>query len=174
MDINKEEDTKTSKNIGFASGLQSLSDALIALVEQASPSVVSLASVIPDAGRRRWGRFGLGTGVVLSEDEGHIISNSHVVHRAQEAEVGLPSGETARAKVVGRDAESDLALLKLESKVGSLKSIQFGDSDQLKVGQFVIAVARAFGADPSATSGIITSSRRSIRGGVASSLRMSS
>jgi serine protease Do len=68
-----------------------------------------------------------------------------------------------KATIVGRDRESDLALLKIEDKTSALRAIQLGDSDKIKAGQIVLAVANAFGDQPSVTMGIVTSRRRSIR-----------
>src|SRR5271169_5710624 len=129
--------------------LQTLSNAIQHVAESASPSVVSISS---DAGN--------GTGVVW-DDQGHIVTAYHVIRHLEEVEVNSDSGETFNAKVVGRDRSSDLALLKIEAK---LPPIQKGDSESLKVGQFVLALASPVGAKASATSGIITGVKRNIGG----------
>ncbi|MHB8567894.1 MAG: S1C family serine protease [Nitrososphaerales archaeon] len=131
--------------------LSQFSDAMVELVESLATSVVS----VNNRGR------GAGTGTAWSED-GYIVTNSHVVHRSESAQVELNSGEIFDAKIVGRDHDTDLALLKLDGV--KLKPAKLGDSDDLKVGQLVLAVANAFGGQPAVTSGIITSSRRSVRG----------
>jgi S1-C subfamily serine protease len=129
--------------------LQTLSSAIQQVAESASPSVVSISS---DGGN--------GTGVVW-DDQGHIVTAYHVVRHLEEVEVSSDSGETFTAKVVGRDRSSDIALLKVDAK---LQPIQKGDSESLKVGQFVLALANPFGSKASATSGIITGVKRNIGG----------
>jgi S1-C subfamily serine protease len=129
--------------------LESFSSAIEQVAESVSPSVVSVSS----DGRN-------GTGIVW-DDQGHIVTAYHVVHGLEEVEVGSNSGETFTAKVVGRDRGSDLALLKME---GKLQPIAKGDSESLKVGQFVLALANPYATKASATSGIITSVKRSIGG----------
>ena len=137
--------------------LQSFSDAVVALGENAGRSVVSVSA--GDGSRR----FGVGTGIVWN-DEGYIVTNSHVIHRSEAAQIGLPSGDTTEASVVGRDRDSDIALLKIQGAVPSgLVPIKLGDSEHLRVGQFVLAIANAFVGQPSVTAGVITSTRRGIR-----------
>ena len=129
--------------------LETFSSAVESVAETVSPSVVSVSS----DGRN-------GTGVVW-DDQGHIVTAYHVVQGLEEVEVGSNSGETFTAKVVGRDSTSDLALLKVEAK---LSPIAKGDSESLRVGQFVLALANPYATKASATSGIITSVKRSIGG----------
>jgi serine protease Do len=129
--------------------LQTLSSAIQQVAESASPSVVSIRS---DGGN--------GTGIVW-DDQGHIVTAYHVVRHLEEVEISSDSGQTFTAKVVGQDRSSDLALLKID---GKLQPIQKGDSESLKVGQFVLALANPFGSKASATSGIITGVKRNIGG----------
>ena len=129
--------------------LQTLSNAIQQVAESASPSVVSIRS---DGGN--------GTGIVW-DDQGHIVTAYHVVRHVEEVEVSTDDGQTFTAKVVGRDRTSDIALLKVDTK---LQPIQKGDSESLKVGQFVLALASPFGSKASATSGIITGVKRNIGG----------
>ncbi len=103
---------------------------------------------------------GNGTGVVW-DNQGHIVTAYHVVHGLQKVEVTSDAGESFEATVVGHDRSSDIALLKFS---GSLPPIKKGDSESLNVGQFVLALANAFGSRASATSGIITGVRRNIGG----------
>lgn len=129
--------------------LETFSSAIQQVAESVSPSVVSVSS----DGRT-------GTGIVW-DDQGHVVTAYHVVHGLDEVEVGSNSGETYTAKVLGRDKTSDLALLKVEAK---LPPIERGDSESLRVGQFVLALANPYATSASATSGIITSVRRSVGG----------
>jgi S1-C subfamily serine protease len=96
------------------------------------------------------------------DNEGHILTASHVVHRLNAVEVRPGGGKTYEAKVIGQDPYSDVALLKTEPN--GLKPVKAGDSENLKVGQFVLALANPYALKSSATSGIITSVNRTIRG----------
>jgi len=122
--------------------VKSFSDALVSIVGRVSPSVVQVSS----------GR-GFGTGVVW-DDEGHIVTNNHVLGRSNRIEVSSPDGKTFEASIVGQDRYSDIAVLKIE---GHLQSIQRGESENLATGQFVLALANPFGDRVSAASGIVTS-----------------
>jgi S1-C subfamily serine protease len=139
-----------SKSVNPLQILQSLSDATVEVVKKVGASVVRVG----------YGRFG-GTGVVWTKD-GHIVTAAHVVARLSEVEVGLRDGRNIPAKVLGTDPYSDVALLKVDEK--GIEPIEVGDSEGLKVGQFVLALANAFGQEPSVTSGIVTSSKRTITG----------
>ncbi len=141
----------SSKAVSASQLLESLSDAIVQVAEKVSASVVRVGS-----GRR----FG-GTGVVWSSD-GYVVTANHVVGRLSEVEVGLRDGRSIKAKVVGHDQYSDVALLKIEED--KLTPIEAGDSEGVRAGQFVLALANPFGEQPSVTSGIITSPKRTIRG----------
>jgi S1-C subfamily serine protease len=130
--------------------LQLFSDAVTELAESVSPSVVNV-----NAGRRG------GTGMVWSSD-GFIVTANHVVGHSVAPMVALSDGKDLEAKVVGRDPYSDVALLKVDAS--GLSPVKVGSADDVKVGQFVLALANATGRKASATSGIITGHRRSMRG----------
>jgi len=130
--------------------LQSLSDAISSLAERVSPSVVKVEM-------GRWG----GTGVVWDK-EGHVVTANHVVGRRTSAKVELQDGRSLEAKIIGRDPTSDVALLKVEAT--GLKPIEVGDSQALKSGQFVLALANSLGSRVSITSGIVTNPSRTIPG----------
>lgn len=132
--------------------LQSFSDALVALAGRTSRSVVQVSS----------GR-GVGTGVVW-DTTGNIATNSHVIGRDSILEVTLPSGETVPGKVIGRDRFSDIAVIAIEGFKGILTPIERGGSDDLSVGQFVVALANPFGETVSACSGVITNPKGRIGG----------
>lgn len=129
--------------------LQSLSEATAEIVSKTAPSVVTVNN-----------GMGAGSGVVWSTD-GYIVTASHVVGRHNMVNVTLENGKNYEAKVIGRDPYSDIALIKIEAK--SLKSIEPGDSQSLKPGQFVLALANPFSRQVSATQGIITGVHGSIR-----------
>ncbi len=109
----------------------------------------------------------LGSGFVLSAD-GYIVTNNHVVENADSIKVNLRAdgnGEVSYdAEVVGTDKETDLALLKIKADV-SLPHLSFGDSDALKVGQWVMAIGNPFGLDHTVTAGIVSAKGRTIGAG---------
>lgn len=140
--------SKTNDSSGI---LESISNAIVDVADKLSPSVVRIGS----------GRWRGGTGTIWSRD-GHIVTSNHVIGEMREISVGFSDGTKHTAKVVGRDPYSDIALLKVDSD--HLTPAEAGDSDSLKVGQFVLALANPFGTHPSATSGIVTNPAYSIRG----------
>lgn len=106
----------------------------------------------------------LGSGFIISKD-GFVVTNNHVVKKAEEIEVILKGGEESYpAEVVGTDPETDLALLQIEAD-RDLPVLSFGDSSQLKVGQWVVAIGNPFGLDHTVTAGIISAKGRVIGAG---------
>src|SRR5213596_3472360 len=99
----------------------------------------------------------LGSGVVVT-NEGHIITNNHVVDQVDEIEVQLSDGRTRKARLVGADAELDLAVLKVDEP--GVKPLKLGDSDTVQAGDFVLAVGNPFGFEETVTDGIISSKGR--------------
>lgn len=102
---------------------------------------------------------GLGSGVIISSD-GYIVTNNHVVDGAEKLEVTLNNNKTYNAKVIGSDAKTDLALLKIDAT--GLTPIEFGNSDDIKVGEWVLAVGNPFGFTSTVTAGIVSAKARSI------------
>ena len=98
-------------------------------------------------------QIGLGSGVIVSA-EGYLLTNNHVIEGADDIEVQLTDGRSARAKLIGTDPESDLAVLKIE--LDRLPSIAFGDADQLQVGDVVLAIGNPFNVGQTVTSGIVS------------------
>ncbi|MBX4180837.1 serine endoprotease DegQ [Sodalis sp. CWE] len=103
---------------------------------------------------------GLGSGVIINAEKGYIITNNHVVNGADKIKVQLNDGREFDAKLVGRDEQTDLALLKLPAPK-NLSEVTIADSDTLKVGDFAVAVGNPFGLGQTATSGIISALGRS-------------
>ncbi|HEV8184607.1 MAG TPA: Do family serine endopeptidase [Chthoniobacterales bacterium] len=99
----------------------------------------------------------LGSGVIVSS-EGHVITNNHVVDQVDEIEVQMSDGRTKKARLVGSDAQVDLAVLKVEEP--GVKPLMFGDSDAVQPGDFVLAVGNPFGFEETVTDGIISSKGR--------------
>lgn len=102
---------------------------------------------------------GLGSGVIVSAD-GYILTNYHVVEAADEIEVAINDGRKLKAKIVGADPESDLAVLKVNAK-GPLPTITFAATDNLRVGDVVLAIGNPFGVGQTVTSGIVSALGRS-------------
>jgi serine protease Do len=102
---------------------------------------------------RDFRRQGLGSGVIVSAD-GHIVTNNHVVEQADEIEVSLADKQKFKAKIVGTDPKSDLAVLKIEAS--GLPALRWADSTRLEVGEFVLAVGNPFGLDQTVTMGIVS------------------
>ncbi|GBD38330.1 Periplasmic serine endoprotease DegP [bacterium HR37] len=110
--------------------------------------------------QREYRQRGLGSGFIISKD-GYIVTNNHVVERAKEIQVILEDGQSYDAKVVGKDPKTDLALLKINPKK-DLKAVTFGDSDSLRIGDWVIAIGNPFGLGHTVTAGIVSAKGRSL------------
>ena len=110
--------------------------------------------------KREMKRTSLGSGVIFTAD-GYIITNNHVVEDADEINVTLHTFEEYKATIVGRDPKSDLALIKIESKT-DLPYVTFGDSDKLRVGEWVLAIGNPFGLQKTVTAGIVSAKGRAI------------
>ncbi|MGH8623679.1 MAG: trypsin-like peptidase domain-containing protein, partial [Burkholderiales bacterium] len=109
-----------------------------------------------DTGPQR--REGLGSGVIVNAD-GYILTNHHVVESVDQIEVALADARKVRARVVGTDPETDLAVLKIELE--KLPSISFAQPDQLRVGDVVLAIGNPFGVGQTVTLGIVSGLGRS-------------
>jgi len=157
------------------------------LVEEASPAVVNISTIqkaqgrfhgnmelpegVPDIFRHFFGmpeggprgqapeRTSLGSGFIVSRD-GYVLTNNHVIDGAEQIFVRLNDRREFEAKLIGSDASSDLALLKVEAD--RLPTVQIGKSEKLKVGEWVIAIGSPFGFDYSVTAGIVSAKGRSL------------
>ncbi len=101
---------------------------------------------------------GIGSGVIVTKD-GYILTNNHVIHDADDISVKLADGRQTKAKVIGSDPETDLAILKID--LADLKVIAMGDSEALRVGDLAFAIGNPFGVGQTATHGIISATHRS-------------
>ena len=106
----------------------------------------------------------LGSGFITSKD-GYIITNNHVVDNAQEIRVKLSDGREFQAKIIGRDETTDLALLKITDPAGDLPVLALGDSEKMRVGDWVLAIGNPFGLEHTVTQGIISATSRVIGSG---------
>ena len=150
---------------------------LAPMLEEATPAVVSIAvegtqtstQRVPEMFRYFFGApqeqvqerpfRGLGSGVIIDADKGYVVTNNHVVDNADEITVKLTDGREFKAKKLGSDEQSDIALLKIEPD--DLKALPLADSDALRVGDFVVAIGNPFGLSQTVTSGIVSALGRS-------------
>lgn len=109
-------------------------------------------------------RHGAGSGFVWDE-EGHILTNWHVVEGSDSVSVVFHDGQEYDAEFLGGDPDSDLAVLKIDAEQRELKALPRGDLDEIRVGQLALAIGSPFGQDFTLTSGIVSALGRTIRGG---------
>ena len=152
---------------------------LAPMLQQVSPGVVNIATYatqksssrlqdnplyrrffdLPETRRNFRRTRAAGSGVVVDARRGYIITNNHVIDRADEISVGLSDGRTLVAELIGKDPKVDLALLKVPAE--DLVEVSFADSAQIAVGDFVVAIGNPFGLNQTVTSGIISALGRS-------------
>ncbi|WP_153915450.1 DegQ family serine endoprotease [Shewanella sp. TC10] len=152
---------------------------LAPMLERTTPAVVSVAvsgtqtskQQIPDVFKYFFGPNapqeqvqerpfrGLGSGVIIDAKEGYIVTNNHVINGADEIKIGLHDGREIDAKLIGSDPESDIALLQIEAK--NLTAVKQTNSDDIRVGDFAIAIGNPFGLGQTVTSGIVSALGRS-------------
>ena len=158
--------------------LQDFSETFATIAEKVKPSVVRITSnrVTRQAQAQRfWSPFeeffgggpprnaqprpvqGLGSGVIVSED-GYILTNNHVVENAEKLTIQLSDEREAEAEIVGLDPRTDLAVIKVD--FDDLPVLAFGDSDKLRVGEWVMAVGNPFGLNHTVTAGIVSAKGR--------------
>jgi len=129
-------------------------DTLVSLYERVLPGIVSI-QVAGDQGGS------LGSGFVY-DDQGHILTNYHVVEGANQLEVDFTSGYKIYGTVIATDLDSDLAVVKVNAPVTELHPLPLGDSTSLKVGQTVVAIGNPFGLSGSMTTGVISALGRTL------------
>lgn len=158
----------TAEDFNFA---RKLSRVFKTVAEQCEPSVVHITqlrnvpALVDFFGRpiRRGGvqTTGLGSGVIV-DSSGLILTNNHVIRGAEQLKVKLADGREFEAQVVGRDEPTDLAVLRINPQGESLRAAGFADSDQIDVGEWVVAIGSPFGLDSSVTAGIISAKGRTV------------
>jgi len=105
-------------------------------------------------------QVGTGSGVIISPD-GYIVTNNHVIAKANQLQVTLNNHKTYDAELVGTDPNSDIALIKIDAKK-QLPYLAFGDSDQVKIGEWVLAVGNPFNLTSTVTAGIVSAKARAL------------
>ncbi|SFN86314.1 serine protease DegQ [Candidatus Pantoea varia] len=154
---------------------------LAPMLEKVLPAVVSVhvegtdsgaqAQDIPEPLKRFFGQMpggnsqpqpfeGLGSGVIIDAAKGYVLTNNHVVNGADKINVQLGDGSEYEAKLIGHDEQTDIALIQIQG-AKNLTQVKVADSDQLKVGDFAVAIGNPFGLGQTATSGIISALGRS-------------
>jgi len=113
-----------------------------------------------DSPQKEFKRQGLGSGFIMSKD-GYVVTNNHVIDKASDVEVVLQNGDKYKAKIIGKDPKTDLAVLKFEPDQ-EIQAVHFGDSDNLRIGDWVIAIGNPFGLGYTVTAGIVSAKGRSL------------
>ena len=130
------------------------------IYERASSGVVQINSQSGNVSGS--GQEALGSGFVVDKN-GHIVTNYHVVQGANEIRVGFSNRDTVEAKLVGSDASTDIAVLRVNVDANALTPLPLGDSDIVRVGDPVVAIGNPFGLDRTATAGIVSAVSRFIQ-----------
>ncbi|MFN8633142.1 MAG: trypsin-like peptidase domain-containing protein [Chloroflexota bacterium] len=134
-------------------------DAAIKVYRDGRPSVVTVISSVVQPGFRSDPEpAGTGSGFMI-DDQGHILTNNHVVADADKLEITLANGTTLPAELVGRDARFDIAVIKANIPRDQLRVMSLGDSDQVQVGEQAIAIGNPYGLDGTVTTGIVSGRR---------------
>jgi len=146
--------------------MPSYSEIVIGASEKAGDSVVNISIVrmAQDSFFNTVPLQGMGSGIIMDEGNGMILTNNHIVAGAQRVAVTLNSGKRFSGTIVGADRVTDIAVVRVEPD--GLKSAELGDSDKLRVGQLVIAIGNPFGfllGGPTVTTGVISALNRHIR-----------
>ena len=160
----------------FSSGVPSLAP----MLENVTPAVVNIYTIseseqrnqliddpflrkffnIPNQQKsRKRNRSGLGSGVIINSKKGYVITNNHVIAKAKDIKVKLHDGREFKAKLVGADPASDIAIIQIKPE--NLTAIKFSNSEKLRVGDFVVAIGNPFGIGQTVTSGIVSALGRS-------------
>ena len=126
---------------------------------QSDPFFERFFNMMPDSQPRQRRTQSLGSGVIIDSEFGYVVTNHHVIENADQIRVRLDDGRSFDAKVVGADPEADVAVIQIPAQ--GLKAINMGDSDLLRVGDFVVAIGNPFGLSQTATSGIVSALGRS-------------
>jgi len=136
--------------------LDAYSNAIVGVVEKVSPSVVHVR-----VRGARLGQLGSGSGTIIAPD-GLVLTNNHVVDGVAEIELALSDGRHMRARILGRDPDTDIAVLRAESS-DRLPAAKVGNSKKVRPGQIAVAIGNPFGFESTVTAGIVSAVGRSLR-----------
>ncbi|MBW1921631.1 MAG: trypsin-like peptidase domain-containing protein, partial [Deltaproteobacteria bacterium] len=168
-------------HLGIAHASLRRSPVVIA-VEKSRPAVVNISTTVrerispflpfsgddffkdffPDLFSREYTRSSLGSGVIIDGTKGYILTNQHVIARASEIKVITSEKQEYQAKLIGADPRSDLAVLQISAR-NKLPEIKMGNSDDLMIGETVIAIGNPFGLSHTVTTGVVSAVERSVR-----------
>lgn len=138
---------------------QSATETTVRVYQDNRPSVVTvISSAVQPGFRSEPLPNGTGSGFLI-DDQGHILTNNHVIAQADKLEVTLADGTTYAAKLIGRDSRFDLAVIQADIPADRLRPVKLGDSDQLQVGEQVVAIGNPYGLDGTVTTGVVSSRR---------------
>lgn len=154
-------------SLGFSGEAGAQFPSFADLAEKLTPSVVNISSFSQSETENGEGNTplseSLGSGFII-DGNGYIITNNHVVDKAESISVTLSDNTKTEARVIGKDPKTDLALIKIETK-RPLNAVKFGDSDKIRVGDWVLAIGNPFGLGSSVTAGIVSAKSRDIESG---------
>jgi S1-C subfamily serine protease len=144
--------------------VNALEDQIIAVYDMAAPAVVNITNrgYVYDRFMGTVPQEGTGSGFVY-DNEGHIVTNYHVIENAEQLTVTFADGQTYDANVVGSDATNDLAVISIDGKANLPAPLVLGDSDSLQVGEFVLAIGNPFGLQQTLTTGVVSALGRVIQ-----------
>ena len=145
-------------------GLNDAEQVVIRVYREVGPAVVHITStaVAYDFFFNQVPQRGTGSGFIINE-QGYIVTNNHVVENADNLEVTLANGKKMPARLVGRDPNNDLAVIRIDVSGEKLQVARLGNSEQLQVGQMTIAIGNPFGFDRTVTTGVVSSLKRTVR-----------
>ena len=154
-------------SLGFSGEAGAQFPSFADLAEKLTPSVVNISSFSQSETENGEGNTplseSLGSGFII-DGNGYIITNNHVVDKAESISITLSDNTKTEARVIGKDPKTDLALIKIETK-RPLNAVKFGDSDNIRVGDWVLAIGNPFGLGSSVTAGIVSAKSRDIESG---------
>ncbi|MBS7095023.1 MAG: Do family serine endopeptidase [Azospirillum sp.] len=154
-------------SLGFSGEAGAQFPSFADLAEKLTPSVVNISSFSQSETENSEGNTplseSLGSGFII-DGNGYIITNNHVVDKAESISVTLSDNIKTEARVIGKDPKTDLALIKIETN-RPLNAVKFGDSDKIRVGDWVLAIGNPFGLGSSVTAGIVSAKSRDIESG---------
>ena len=154
-------------SLGFSGEAGAQFPSFADLAEKLTQSVVNISSFSQSETENGEGNTplseSLGSGFII-DGNGYIITNNHVVDKAESISITLSDNTKTEARVIGKDPKTDLALIKIETK-RPLNAVKFGDSDKIRVGDWVLAIGNPFGLGSSVTAGIVSAKSRDIESG---------